>query len=44
MQSVLDAANKAMTFLEDKMQKTFDSSLGIYDLMDKVNADKAGGE
>lgn len=28
----------------DKMQKTFDSSLGIYDLMDKVNADKAGGE
>ena len=28
----------------DKMQKTFDSSLGIYDLMDKVNASKAGGE
>lgn len=26
----------------EKMQKTFDSSLGIYDLMDKVNAGSGG--
>ena len=27
LQSVLDAANKAMTFLEDKMQKTFEAGI-----------------
>lgn len=28
----------------EKMQSTFDSSLGIYDLMDKVNADRSSEE
>lgn len=28
LQTILDAANKALTFLEDKMQKTFESGIG----------------